>query len=96
MLPMTETTVTLSKSTVGYNAAINIEFAGIDFDKQLPSQNEIDSGVQLVVNLMKQYNLTVDDIYGHYQIDPSSRQDPSPEFLQLIKTKVEEKMAIQP
>ena len=39
---------------------------------------------------------TTDDIFGHYQIDPTSRQDPSPEFLQLIKTKVEQQLTSQP
>lgn len=80
MVPMTEDKIVSTWAYSGQPEVINIEFAGARFDQTSPSKSEIQDGIELVANLMIQYNLTIDDIVGH------RNNEPNPEFVEMIKT----------
>lgn len=67
MLPTYDQTVTVSYGATGYYNAINIEFAGYDFNNNPPTKNEVESGIELITNLCQQYNIPPAEIFGHYQ-----------------------------
>jgi len=75
-LNMEGSTVQFSYGAKGYPHAINIEMAGSDFSvyndgtTNVPQQ-EINNTVDLVVNLMKQYNIPLESIFGHSERDVS-------------------------
>jgi diguanylate cyclase (GGDEF)-like protein len=71
-LPMGAQTVQFSYGASGYPNAINIEMAGIDFianpdgTTNVPAA-EVDNTVNLIIKLMKQYNIPASSVFGHYE-----------------------------
>ena len=69
-------TVQFSYGSKGYPTAINIEMAGSDFTiyndgtTNVP-QGEIDNTVNLIVRLMQQYDIPINNIFGHSERDDS-------------------------
>lgn len=79
-LPMYKDTVKQSKAASYYMDphCINIEMAGRDFDGIVTGEADKETQVaietitahtlELVINLMKQYNIPIENILGHYQV----------------------------
>lgn len=64
----------------GYNnISVNIEGVG-NYEAVYPSQEERDSYIWLVDQLIKKYNLKVCDIWAHGELNPNSRSDPGRQF----------------
>jgi hypothetical protein len=99
-LPMYEGYVQHSYGAFGYYDAINIEMAGNNFTSEdgvsnVP-QEEIEHTLNLVINLMIQYEITFDKVVGHYERDTYTDQygmvhergklDPGREFMGYFRT----------
>jgi diguanylate cyclase (GGDEF)-like protein len=87
-MPMKADSITQAYGNSGLGPDINIEFVGIDFDKKLPPQSEIDNAVDLITRLVIQYKLDVNSITHHINQD-----DVNPEFVELIKNLVKARIA---
>ena len=85
LLPMYASLVQESFGAKGYNwEAINVEMAGIDFDKPggAPPDGEVDRTVQLVSRLMDHYQIAFAHVVGHYERDPrGDKRDPGASFM---------------
>jgi hypothetical protein len=85
MLPMYQTRVQESHGAKGFNwLAINVEMAGIDFDRpdNYPPEDEIRLTVRLVSQLMDFYGIPLAHVVGHYERDPRGlKQDPGINFM---------------
>ncbi|HLD30556.1 MAG TPA: helix-hairpin-helix domain-containing protein, partial [bacterium] len=99
-LPMYEGFVQRSYGAFGYYDAINIEMAGNNFNysngiSNVP-QEELDHTLNLVVELMLQYDIPYDQVVGHYERDTYTDQygtvhergkpDPGPAFMEYFRT----------
>ncbi len=104
-LPMYEGFVQHSYGAFGYYDAINIEMAGNSFTfedgiSNVP-QEEIEHTLDLVINLMIQYDIEFDQVVGHYERDTYTDQhgrvhergklDPGREFVGYFKTLLAER-----
>jgi len=107
-LPMYEDYVQHSYGAFAYPTAINIEMAGVDFRygegwTNVPNQ-EVENALNLVLELMLQYDIPFEQLYGHYEKDTyvavngveydRGKPDPGPEFMQYfrdeLKTRIDE------
>jgi hypothetical protein len=86
-MPIKADSITQAYGNSGLGPDINIEFVGIDFDKKLPPQSEIDNAVDLISRLVVQYDLDVNSITHHI-----NQEDVNPEFVELIKGLVRERI----
>lgn len=73
-LDMFGNTIQFSYGAKGYPNAINIEMAGSDFQiyadgtTNVPKE-EIENTVNLIIQLMKQYNIPLENVFGHSERD---------------------------
>lgn len=85
MLPMYRTLVQESHGAKGYNwEAINIEMAGIYFDRpeNTPPENEIRQTVRLTSQLMDFYGIAFAHVVGHFERDDRGlKEDPGVKFM---------------
>lgn len=89
MLPMWEKKSLLAYCVGGNynNMALSNEIAGVYFDTNPPPENEIQMAVENTCFLMRQYNIPLSQIYGHYQL--RAKPDPGKEFLKKFIERVE-------
>jgi len=85
MLPMYQTVVQESHGAKGFNwEAINVEMAGVDFDKEgnFPPESEIHLTVRLISHLMDFYGIAFEHIAGHFERDlRREKDDPGIKFM---------------
>ncbi|HTK03778.1 MAG TPA: N-acetylmuramoyl-L-alanine amidase [Alphaproteobacteria bacterium] len=70
-----------------YNTyAINNEMAGVYFTDSPPPPNtqELELTYNATCKVMKQYNIPWSQIYGHYQVPNSGKDDPGKDFLEKV------------
>lgn len=87
-MPMKPDSITQAYGNSGLGPDINIEFVGINFNKKLPPQSEIDNAVDLISRLVIQYKLDINSITHHV-----GQADVNPEFVELIKGLVKARVA---
>jgi peptidoglycan/xylan/chitin deacetylase (PgdA/CDA1 family) len=105
-LRMYEHTVQKSYAAKGFPSDINIEMAGQDFhvidgETDVPDA-ELEYTLELVLSLMKQYNIPLENVVGHYEHDTyikedgtlwdRSKPDPGETFMNYFRTLLEKRL----
>lgn len=93
LLPMYRTVVQESHGAQGYNwAAINIEMAGVYFDRpeNYPPETEIRQTVHLTSQLMDFYDIAFEHVVGHFERDDRGlKEDPGVKFMADFRTRLQ-------
>lgn len=86
----------------GYNdQALNNEITGVYFDEVFNNSDddhydelaiETEKSLASTCFLMKQYNIPITQIFGHFQLNPESKTDPGAEYLKYFLEKIDQKI----
>lgn len=96
MLPMGSSEVTMGILSDGPSKAINIETTGSYFDEELPPEEQTENLIQLLIELMEQYNIPFGNITGHLERSPDvGKPDPGQKYLNMVRARLLEKLISQ-
>ncbi|MFA5114533.1 MAG: HEAT repeat domain-containing protein [Candidatus Omnitrophota bacterium] len=104
LLPMYEDSVNVSYGVFGYRDAISIEMGGTleQFKGDNISEEQLNATLDLVINIMVQYNIKYDNVLGHYECDTATyangdtwdrgKSDPGVEFMQVFRVRLAQEL----